>query len=59
MLFEAMNGASELLGFERAQEISRQPAASIAQRAQAFGQNDNVIVLRVEFSGATEEAQAR
>jgi hypothetical protein len=48
---EAMNAASELFGFERAQQISRQPAASIAQQAQSFGQNDDITVLRVEFTG--------
>ncbi len=56
---EAMNRASELFGFARAQQISSQPAASIAQQAQSFGQNDDITVLRVEFSGAIQEALAR
>ena len=51
---EAMNSANELFGFERAQQISGQPAASIAQQAQAFGQNDDITVLGVEFTGASE-----
>ena len=50
---EAMNSANELFGFARAQQISNQPAASIAQQAQSFGQNDDITVLGVEFSGAT------
>ncbi len=53
---EAMNPDSELFGFARAQQISHQPAVSIAQQAQSFGQNDDITVLRVEFIGATEEA---
>jgi hypothetical protein len=61
---EAMNSANELFGFARAQEISGQPAVSIAQQAQSFGQNDDITVLRVEFTGAiftsaTLEALAR
>jgi hypothetical protein len=56
---EAMNPASELFGFTRAQAISGQPAASIAQQAQSFGQNDDITVLRVEFSGAAQETLVR
>jgi serine phosphatase RsbU (regulator of sigma subunit) len=56
---EAMNAASELFGFARAQQISNQPAASIAQQAQSFGQNDDITVLGVEFIGASLEAQTR
>ena len=56
---EAMNSANELFGFARAQQISRQAAVSIAQQAQSFGQNDDITVLSVEFSGAPHEALAR
>jgi hypothetical protein len=56
---EAMSPASELFGFARAQQISGQPATSIAQQAQSFGQNDDITVLSVEFTGATEAALAR
>jgi hypothetical protein len=35
------------------------PAAEIAAAAQRFGQNDDITVLRVEFTGATEEALVR
>jgi hypothetical protein len=54
---EAMNPANELFGFARAQAISSQPAVSIAQQAQAFGQTDDITVLGVEFTGANPEAQ--
>ncbi len=53
---EAMNSANELFGFERARTISNQPAAAIVAQAQAFGQNDDITVLSVEFTGAPSEA---
>ena len=53
---EAMNSAHELFGFDRACIISNQPAAAIVQQAQAFGQNDDITVLRIEFIGAPSEA---
>jgi serine phosphatase RsbU (regulator of sigma subunit) len=53
---EAMNSANELFGFDRARTISNLPAATIARRAQAFGQNDDITVLSVEFTGAPSEA---
>ena len=52
---EAMNSANELFGFDRARTISNLPAAAIAQQAQAFGQNDDITVLSVEFAGAPSE----
>jgi hypothetical protein len=53
---EAMNAHNELFGFERARSISNQPAAAIAQQAQAYGQKDDITVLRIEFIGAASEA---
>lgn len=53
---EATNSVNELFGFERARSISDHPAAAIAQQAQAFGQNDDITVLRIEFIGAASEA---
>jgi hypothetical protein len=53
---EAMNAQNELFGFERARTASQQPAAAIALEAQAFGQNDDITVLRIEFIGAPSEA---
>ncbi len=42
---EARAHSGELLGFERAAILSTQPAASIAQAAQTFGQEDDITVL--------------
>jgi hypothetical protein len=56
---EAMNADNELFGFERARSISDQPAAAIAQQAQAYGQNDDITVLRIEFIGAASEAPGK
>jgi phosphoserine phosphatase RsbU/P len=42
---EARHPAGELFGFERTRAISVQPAQSIAQTAQAFGQEDDITVL--------------
>jgi hypothetical protein len=56
---EAMNSANELFGFDRVRAISNQPAATIAQQAQAFGQIDDITVLSIEFIGASREAPYR
>jgi hypothetical protein len=53
---EAMNSANELFGFDRARTISSLSAAVIVQHAQAFGQNDDITVLSIEFTGAPSEA---
>jgi hypothetical protein len=53
---EAMNSQNELFGFDRARTISNQSAAAIVQQAQAFGQKDDITVLRIEFTGAPSEA---
>jgi hypothetical protein len=42
---EARARTGELLGFERAAALSTQPAESIAQAAQTFGQEDDITVL--------------
>jgi len=42
----------ELFGFDRTRDLSRQPAARIAEAAHAFGQLDDITVVTVEFSGA-------
>jgi len=41
-----------LFGFDRARQISRQPAAAIAEAARVFGQTDDITVVTVEFYGA-------
>ncbi len=47
---EARNATGELFGFERTTVISTQSAESIAHAAQAFGQEDDITVLAVQFA---------
>jgi hypothetical protein len=42
---EARNATGELFGFDRTQKISDQPAQSIAEAAQRFGQEDDITVV--------------
>jgi hypothetical protein len=42
---EARNHAGELFGFDRTQSIAREPAETIAQAAQRFGQEDDITVV--------------
>jgi hypothetical protein len=49
---QSKSNHGELFGFDRTRELSRQPAASIAEAAHAFGQMDDITVVTVEFSGA-------
>jgi hypothetical protein len=60
-IVEAQNEKRQLFGFARTNELMQQDrsAAEIAAIAQSFGQNDDITVLRVEFTGATEEALVR
>ena len=44
---EARGKSGELFGFERTASLSAQPAETIAQTAQAFGQDDDITVLTV------------
>lgn len=48
---EATNDKGELFGFDRTQQISGQDAASIAEAAQRFGQQDDITVVAVRFTG--------
>jgi hypothetical protein len=43
-------GAMELFGFERTREISGERASAIAERAQRFGQEDDITVISVSFA---------
>jgi serine phosphatase RsbU (regulator of sigma subunit) len=45
---EAQNLKGELFGFERAREISIEPAAAIAAAAAHFGQSDDITVVTIE-----------
>jgi hypothetical protein len=50
-VLEARDAAGELFGFERMRAISDQSAEIIAQRAQHFGQEDDITVLTLQFQG--------
>jgi serine phosphatase RsbU (regulator of sigma subunit) len=43
--------SGELFGFDRTRTLSLQPAATIAQAAQSFGQLDDITVVTVEYFG--------
>lgn len=47
---EARNRSGELFGFERAQTIAMQSPASIASKAQAFGQQDDITVVTLSLA---------
>jgi phosphoserine phosphatase RsbU/P len=49
---EAQSATGELFGFDRTRAISTQSAQSIAQAAQAFGQEDDITVLTLTFAPA-------
>ena len=55
---EAQGADGVLFGFERIGDILRQPAtaAELAAAAQQFGQEDDILVLRVEREGVRQEA---
>src|SRR6185312_15855499 len=53
-VLEATNKANELFGFERTRAISGESPASIIEKAQKFGQQDDITVLSVEFAGVAE-----
>ena len=53
---EAQNPRGELLGFERGRELSIQPAASIAQAALTFGQQDDITVVAITRTAAIANA---
>ena len=47
---EARNASGELFGFDRARNLSSQPADEIAHAAESFGQEDDITVLTVTLS---------
>jgi serine phosphatase RsbU (regulator of sigma subunit) len=51
---EAQNAQGELFGFERIEQMLRNPhtTAEIATAAQEFGQTDDILVLRIERAAA-------
>lgn len=57
-VIEAQSRSGELFGFDRMRDLCREPAGMIAQAAQGFGQQDDITVVTVEFSGAASPALA-
>jgi hypothetical protein len=53
---EAQNAGGELLGFERAQELSTRPAAAIVEAAKRFGHSDDITVVAITRSAAATAA---
>jgi serine phosphatase RsbU (regulator of sigma subunit) len=53
---EATNQRGELFGFERAKQLSTQPAAKIAETAKAFGQEDDITVVTITREEAVASA---
>jgi hypothetical protein len=56
---EAQNADGELFGFERIEQMLRNPTttAEIAAAAQRFGQTDDILVLRVQRDAAQTDLQ--
>jgi serine phosphatase RsbU (regulator of sigma subunit) len=46
-VLEARSKSGELFGFERTAAITKNSAAAILDRAQEFGQNDDITVLTI------------
>jgi len=55
-VIEAQNQRGELFGFDRAQDISTQPAATIAETAKQFGQEDDITVVTITRAAAIATA---
>ena len=56
---EARNAAGELFGFDRTRSIAGAPADTVAQTARAFGQEDDITVLRLLRETAEEPHAVR
>jgi len=48
---EAQNQSGEMLGFDRARDLSTRAAEEIARQASAWGQTDDITVLTVSWNG--------
>ncbi len=53
---EAQSLHGELFGFDRAKELSTQPAAAIAEAAKKFGQQDDITVVTIARDAAIASA---
>jgi serine phosphatase RsbU (regulator of sigma subunit) len=58
-IIEARNAAGELLGFQRTLEMSGSSADVIANAAVAFGQDDDITVLKVTWLDNREPRQIK
>lgn len=47
-IVEAQNQQGEMFGFDRARELSTQPAAAIVEAAKQFGQQDDMTVVSID-----------
>jgi len=56
---EARNPAGELFGFARARIICNEPVDEIMRRAVDFGQNDDITVLRVDYTAGRRQMFAK
>jgi hypothetical protein len=54
---EARSATGELYGFARLPELTRAPAAQIAEIARHYGQEDDITVLTIRLAEAAEPAQ--
>jgi hypothetical protein len=50
-VIEAQDKTGHLLGFDRTQELSQQPAVDIAEAASRFGQVDDITVVSIAYQG--------
>lgn len=55
---EAQNQQGELFGFDRARDLSTQPAAAIVEAAKQFGQEDDITVVTIERLVGVEASAA-
>jgi sigma-B regulation protein RsbU (phosphoserine phosphatase) len=55
-VIEAQNQQGELFGFDRARDISTQPAADIVEAAKKFGQEDDITVVTIDRHAAVATA---
>ena len=55
-VIEAQNPRGEMFGFDRARDISTQPAADIAEAAKQFGQEDDITVVTITRAAAIATA---
>lgn len=56
-VIEAQRPSGELFGFDRARDISIQPAAAIVEAAKRFGQQDDITVVAISRTAAAARHQ--